>query len=682
VPPKTILVIEPDDAERNELTGVLQKIGYQVENAPNSPEGLRAFTEGRHDLVVVEVLIPGMNGLQVCKVVKEQGEGWDVKVVVVSKVYQSRAMAHDAIARYKADAYFSRPFPLVSLVEKINELIGEPETVEKLQARAARVARPEPESPAEKPAPPPKPAEPTFAFVDPSPLADEGEFDAEGLGRILAKLGREKVDCLLELTTEGRTKHVYFQEGRPVFVKSTIPEESLGRMLLADEVLTPDQYKDATVEMAETGKRFGTVIAAMGLVTSDELYYHLVNQTRRKIARCFAWSSGHFRVDRDGRYPAEATTFESEPAAVVLEGYREHLDSGPLEKTYEATKDLFVFPGDRAAAAAARSHLLPPERHLLEAADGKGRLGQIVGESELGLLPALRLVSSLVTLGALRLAQREKDPELAGYEYEPSPAPEAPEVDPRQSERQRVLKAFFVSMDDKDHFEMLGVSRDADETALHRALLARQKDFHPDTFTLSAPKRVRKMSVTVSRRLQQAYNALRDPESRRSYLEKLKAQAPRAAGQSAEAESDQPPDLEQRAALHYQDALISFERRNFVAAVQALKKAVADAPKNAEYRVKLAQAMFQFLDEPMFTWADVEAAAKQALILDKTRVDILELVGHVKGKLGDDETALAYFRKALELDPSNAELKRVVHYTEQRLKKEDDKGWSLFGKKS
>lgn len=155
MPPKTILLIEPDESESRELAAVLEKSGYQVDTAANSTEGLCAFSDRRHDLVVVEVLLSGMNGLQVCKIAKDQGEQWDVKVIVVSKVYQSRAMEHDALSRYRADAYFSRPFPMYQLLEKIGELLGDPNTGKPLRKRPRRAVRPRPAQPPA--APPPRP---------------------------------------------------------------------------------------------------------------------------------------------------------------------------------------------------------------------------------------------------------------------------------------------------------------------------------------------------------------------------------------------------------------------------------------------------------------------------------------------------------------------------------------------
>jgi tetratricopeptide (TPR) repeat protein len=582
-------------------------------------------------------------------------------------------------------------------VEKIGELIGDPGLEERARARAVQSfgekktakpaaeppprpkPKPEPAKRAAPPRPPAPPREPTIRFMDWPTPPDEGEFTPDVLGQLLVRLQREKFTGLVEVAHEAERKNVYWTDGKPVFVQSTIPEESLGRMLLTDGVITEEQYKEAMVEMAETNKKFGTILANRGIVSSEDLYYHLVSQTRLKIARCFTWPSGQFRLNRQTKYPAEATMFESDPLAIVIEGYRRHAPAGPLEQVYESHKGYYLFLGEPNLVAAARLHLSPHERELLNVANGTRTLGEVVGDSPLGLLPALRVVHALVVAGAIRLGQVEKQPDLEPYETPPPPEIDPPEADPRRTDRYRELKALFVRMEDLDHFELLGVDRDADEEVVRHAFVELEKKFHPDTFTVAAPERVHRMAVTVSRRLHQAYDVLREPESREQYVRALAVKQPAA---PAEAE---PPAEEmtkpRAAAMRFQEALVASEKRRHGLAIEHLQKAVELEPKNAEYRAKLAQTMFKYLEDPGVSWDDVEQAAKSALTLDPGRADLMALMGRVKTKQGDPEKALKYFKKAVELDPHNADYKRDAHYAEQKARK-DPKKKPIFGKRS
>jgi len=691
---KSILLIEPDETERRELASILEKLDFKVEQASGSQEGLQLFFANRHDLVIVEVLLPGINGLEVCRRVREQGALWDVKVIVVSKIYKSRAMEHDAMTRYGASAYFSRPFPLVQLVEKIGELFDDPQVTQRARQRSGRrppmppppppeksaaEARPSPSAPAAPLEPsPPEPSPPELPRVE--PLPDEGEIGAEEFGRLLMQLHRETSAGVLAVQRPGEIKHIYWRDGKPVFVKSSIPEESLGRMLLSDGIITEEQYQTAMVEMGETGKKFGSILAARGLVSSDDLYYHLVEQTKHKIARCFAWPTIQYRIDRSVLYPEEATTFENEVAVVILEGYREHLPPEPLEQIYDKTKSEFLFPGEAQAIAAARVHLRGDENKLLSGVDGQKTLGETIGDSPLGLLAALRVIRALIIVGAVRSALVRKHPELRAYESESPPYIEAPETHPREESRYRELKKFLVQMDDSDYFQLLGVNRDAPDEQIHDAFVELQKKFHPDTFTIAAPQRVRKMAMTVSRRLRRIYETLHNAEQREQYLSSLQDQ-PRPESASAAERREPQADKEHQAADHYQNGLEAMSRQHWMIAVEHFRHAVRLASNNAEYRASLAVAMFKYLDQPAIRWSEVEQATKQALSLDSSRAELVNMLGKIKAAQGDDEKALLYFKKAVELDPRQPDYKRDERYAEQKIEADSKKTKrSFFGK--
>jgi len=668
---QTILLIEPDEIERTETAALLGKMGYEVDGAANANEGLRAFSERHHDLVIVEVLLSGMNGLKVCKIVKEQGEPWHVKVVVVSKVYKSRAMEYDALNRYQADAYFSRPFPMVELVNTINRLIGEPLGTPRIHEKIA----PAPSEPAPKPraisdfvppAPPPKPApppapEPAVAMEQ----GNEGQFDSMRFAALLDRLKREKFDGSLIVRREAEAKNIYFVEGRPVFVQSNIDNETLGCMLVEDEAITDRQYREAMVELAETGRRFGTIVVQRGYLTNDQLFFHLVAQTRRKIARCFAWPDGDYRLKADKRYPENAPTFEVDITETVLEGYRRYLDAGLLEAAYERDRAKYVFLGEDRAVAAVKPFLSEDETVMLRQADGRRKMSDLVGDSALGLIDSLRLLGALIALGALRVAGVADQPELSPYGGSVTPDGEQPLTDPRHENLFSRIKEFAVRVDEMSLPEILGVEPDADAQRVETAFAEYMEVFNPDALPPRTPPRIKRQAARIVRRLEEAHTALLDPHRR----------SERASEHDAQAAVGTPDER-----LQMQKGLVAMENREYGKAVHHFKQMVKDFPQHVEYRVKLAEALYKFVAEPIYKWADVEEAAKQVLAVDKKNAEALAIIGRVKAKEGDDELALKYLKKAFELEPQNPDLRREVRYAEQRLKETPTKKKSIFGK--
>lgn len=694
---KSVLVIEPSEQERKELVELLEKLGYLVDEAAASEDGLRKFAEIRHDLVIVEVLLSGLNGLKVCKMIKEQGQEWKVKTIVISKIYQSRAMQYDALNRYGADAYFAQPFPLVDLFNTIGELIGEA----KPKGRVKMTAKEEPgfvePAPKEPETPPPEPeivssvwkkekppTQKEQVSSETEPVADKGEFDPARLAWLLGRLAREKMSGLLVLTGKDETKHIYYVDGAIVFVQSTNREESLGRMLLADGVIDEEQYRSAMVEMAESGKKLGTVLTNMGFLNKDVLYYQLVTQTRRKVARCFAWLEGTYEIQQQAKYPEKAPTFDNEVTAVALEGYKNYLPAALLEEEYNRDKGKYLYLGDAKMIAMARQCLSEQEATLLEYGEGASTVSEVVGDSSLGLTDTLRVLQALVNAGALRLALVGKQPDLVAYGSEAPPETEPPEQDPQDQARYEEIKKFAVRMDDMNYFEILGLEIDAGEEDTKKAYLTQKKKFAAEGFGPMAPRRVRRMAESIVARLQEAYDALADPEDRQKYRRKLSEREIGGLGdkqaEEGEAESaEKPKESALKARIHFQDGLVAMEKRRYATATDFFRQAIAIDPTNVDYRAKLAKTMYKQLTEPPFTWQEVEEVAKQVLAIDKKRVDIMALMGRIKAKGNDDETALRYFRKAYELDPNNEQLKREIHYTEQRMKEEPKKK-SVFGK--
>jgi CheY-like chemotaxis protein len=72
MPAETILFIEDDDSGRELGLYNLRKAGYGVEGAPDGEAGLARFAPERHALVITDVKMPGMGGLEVLRRIKER----------------------------------------------------------------------------------------------------------------------------------------------------------------------------------------------------------------------------------------------------------------------------------------------------------------------------------------------------------------------------------------------------------------------------------------------------------------------------------------------------------------------------------------------------------------------------------------------------------------------------------
>lgn len=115
----TILVIDDDEKNRKLLKMRLQSEDYLVKEAGDGLEGLKAIDEQVPELIVCDVKMPGMSGLDLIKEIREKEI--DVPIIIMT-AYGSESIAVDAFKR-GADDYFIKPFDTQNATKRISHLI-------------------------------------------------------------------------------------------------------------------------------------------------------------------------------------------------------------------------------------------------------------------------------------------------------------------------------------------------------------------------------------------------------------------------------------------------------------------------------------------------------------------------------------------------------------------------------
>jgi len=120
-PPKTILVVDDDSDNRSLLKDLLEREMYSVEEADSAEDCLGKLKQRKPDLVVLDVMMPGMSGTDLCAVIKQDPRFMDVMVILVSGV---RITSEDHVFGLEigADDYITRPFQPRELVARVEAL--------------------------------------------------------------------------------------------------------------------------------------------------------------------------------------------------------------------------------------------------------------------------------------------------------------------------------------------------------------------------------------------------------------------------------------------------------------------------------------------------------------------------------------------------------------------------------
>jgi len=119
---KKILIVEDNIVILTMQKQIFEMEGYEIITAQEGMDALKKIHDGSPDVVLLDVNIPGMNGFELCRQIKEDPALKSIIVVMISAVYYSDEDAKKGMAM-GADAYFTKPYENEVLQSKIKELI-------------------------------------------------------------------------------------------------------------------------------------------------------------------------------------------------------------------------------------------------------------------------------------------------------------------------------------------------------------------------------------------------------------------------------------------------------------------------------------------------------------------------------------------------------------------------------
>jgi two-component system response regulator MprA len=114
-----ILVVDDDRAVRESLRRSLSFNGYTVELAEDGVEALEAITNERPDAVILDVMMPRLDGLEVCRQLRSTGDDLPILVLTARDSVSERVAGLDA----GADDYLPKPFALEELLARLRALL-------------------------------------------------------------------------------------------------------------------------------------------------------------------------------------------------------------------------------------------------------------------------------------------------------------------------------------------------------------------------------------------------------------------------------------------------------------------------------------------------------------------------------------------------------------------------------
>jgi len=118
---KRILIIDDDPDIRQFLGDLLETEGYRVCSAPSGPEGIEKAVGERPDLVLLDIMMPEMDGYEVCERLKAGGETCDIPVVMVTVKNDIADISRSLVTG--AVGFIVKPFDSESLLQMVEMVL-------------------------------------------------------------------------------------------------------------------------------------------------------------------------------------------------------------------------------------------------------------------------------------------------------------------------------------------------------------------------------------------------------------------------------------------------------------------------------------------------------------------------------------------------------------------------------
>jgi len=196
-----VLVVDDDKNFRSSVGYFLASKGYDYIFAKDGDEALMKFEESAPEAILLDVLLPKLNGLEVCKKIRNAGE--NVPIIITSAIYKQPHIQNEARTKYGATDYLVKPIKPEELLERLERFTRK--EVDDDEPNVELVPITDQDKGSE---------------VKATQLPREGEIRKDTLVNIVRDLGRAKASGVLEILFKREKRMIFFINGKPVFASS------------------------------------------------------------------------------------------------------------------------------------------------------------------------------------------------------------------------------------------------------------------------------------------------------------------------------------------------------------------------------------------------------------------------------------------------------------------------------
>jgi CheY-like chemotaxis protein len=417
VPGELVLVIDDSPTILKVVQLVLTKAGFTVDVASDGEEGLAHAARARPALILLDFVMPKMNGYQVCRALAESAELKDVPVVLMSA--KGDQVGERFVKVMGIVDYITKPFSPDAITAVVQHTIdkyqetrsttdSEPATADGSEIGLETVDGERSQLSA------PVAAVAELAAVSSDSTADDGpalqgSLRAVPLAEVLGLLAAQRQWGVLTVTRgNGAGVDVAFKAGRIELTQAHgLGEEFLlGRYLVEVSTMSRqdlDLFLEGRQPQSRTGKPIGQQLVKMSYVNDGEVKEALVRQTQERIFELLRWPAGKFVFTATRELPPLAVdaALGLEVDGILMEGFRRVDEWHLIEREIDDFDAVFL-RNEEAVQNLGRARLTQAELAVLELVNGKHTVKEIVRQSRMASFDVSKMLFRLLSIKVIR----------------------------------------------------------------------------------------------------------------------------------------------------------------------------------------------------------------------------------------------------------------------------------------
>ncbi len=416
---RAVLVIDDSPTVRRLAEIVLSQAGYEVYTAEDGDEGLEMAKRVHPSIILVDFLMPRMNGYKLCKIIRSDPELKDIPLILITAKGEDVGQTFEE--KFGVLHYFQKPFEPDDLVAKIAEVIGTEQDREEEVVHPGISAEAHGENLIEM-------MEKLFKYyfehelkvlvknimhevlketevVRSGGLIFSGELKNLSIADILQFISMSALSGRLSVISSNLNAEIYLEKGNIVFATVSKPGY---RNFLTDRLIEAGKIKFEEIRgcLADAKKQnlpIGRVLVQKGYVTEDELMVFLRQLTEDAIFHTLAVNGGHFYLE-DSPIPLNISDikFRIPINTIILDGLRK-LDESRVAAVMFKSNDMVPVRLITNVEVLEDISLDEKELKVFSLMDGQNTLGDIINKSRLDELEVKRICYTLQKIGLMKI---------------------------------------------------------------------------------------------------------------------------------------------------------------------------------------------------------------------------------------------------------------------------------------